>query len=604
MLTSEATAMSEDPSTDPDSYDLLSKASTFFIDSTVGTFMQMTQAYMQDDYPATQQVERDNSHVIEKEGSSVWCWGSHHTQRLCRFHNLCYLPEHDDFVFFHSPNTIISGTPTDRFSPTLLDISSVHDHNGQYFNYVDLPAEQAAGLDVEFVEVTSLIYRRFNPDNLMHVIHDDLLPMFYTLHMISENSTRGEASPFDIQLVFIEGWTPGDYINLYQSFSSSKPIFKSELQAKTKLTCFSDVYVGITKATTWYQYGFREPQGPIPGHTVTAHEITMFTRYLKDRLETHSITVPNGKDYIVLFTRKHNRLILNEVDLTLALVTQLRVKVITVGVETHSVAEMVAILSKAAVLIGMHGSLLSLAMFLHPGAILVELFPFAVNPDHYTPYKTLSRLPGMNILYKSWRNVDQSKSIGHPDRPWDTGGIAHLTKEEQERILQSTEVPSHLCCRDPEWLYRIYQDTIVDTDGLVSLISKAMEEREQLLKLGLPITTHQQQHRLHPSQVLEMQCDANPDLVAASIHNLTPPSISLSWQPPWNVQYLKADSIKYEVWIQEQNHDHYTAWILSRTSYKFSTGLKPQTNYSIWVRCIMNDHIHGPFNKDHISCST
>ena len=55
------------------------------------------------------------------------------------------------------------------------------------------------------------------------------------------------------------------------------------------------------------------------------------------------------------------------------------------AIETHSMTELIAAVSRAKVLIGMHGSLLSLAMFLRPGSLLVELFPFARQPRALHP---------------------------------------------------------------------------------------------------------------------------------------------------------------------------------------------------------------------------
>ena len=547
------------------------------------------------------------------EGSSVWCWGDRHTERLCRFTNLCYFPSSDAFVFFHSAGSIMAGLPADRFQPTLLDMSSVRDHNMQYFNFVDLPAAKAEGLQVDFIDTTTLIFRRFNPDNLMHVIHDDLLPMFYTLHMITGvHTSRGSA--FDVQLVFMEGWSPGDYIQLYEAFSLHRPLFRDLLREKSSVTCFKDAYVGVSKATTWYQYGFREPQGPIPGSTVTAREVRQFASFLKFHLGTDNMQVTNGDRYLVLFSRKHNRLILNEVDLTISLVRELKMKVISIGIETHSVAEMIAILSKAAILIGMHGSLLSLSMFLPPSAILVELFPFAVNSNNYTPYKTLANLQGMGILYRAWRNMDEKHTVTHPGRPWDTGGIEHLPKEEQIRIMASTEVPKHLCCRDPEWFFRIYQDTVIDVPSLLNLIQAALQQRDKQFNMSgsLPQSSLQVDpadllldKRIFPSPVQNLRCDGSEDQSALHSEDaFSPPSLWLSWQSPWNLKFLQVRNVHYEVWIQESGQENYTAWLLSKTSHQFSMGLKPETKYNIWVRCIINDNIQGPFNQDHISCST
>ena len=83
-----------------------------------------------------------------------------------------------------------------------------------------------------------------------------------------------------------------------------------------------------------------------------------------------------------------------------------------------------------------------------------------------------------------------------------------------------------------------------------------------------------------------------------------PPSLWLSWQPPWNLRYLTLTSLRYEVWIQEHGEDAYTAWILSKTSHTFTAGLRPETHYDIWVRCVINDNMQGPFNQEHVTCHT
>ena len=195
-------------------------------------------------------------HLIDG-GSSVWCSGSNHTQRLCRFSNICYFPEHESFGFLHSEHSIISGVPRDRFSPALLDMSSVEDHNTQYFNYVDLPSNVLQHyIDIKITSQPTLAFNRFNADNLMHVFHDDLLPVFSTLQMIN-GSSAADLRPFDVQLLFMEGWQPGPYSDLYQQFTMHELLYKSDLTNTNTVTCFKDAYVGLKKDTTWYQYGFK-----------------------------------------------------------------------------------------------------------------------------------------------------------------------------------------------------------------------------------------------------------------------------------------------------------------------------------------------------------
>ena len=51
--------------------------------------------------------------LVKEQGSSMWCRGGDHTTRLCRFKNLCYLPQYGSFAFFHHDNaSVISGVPT------------------------------------------------------------------------------------------------------------------------------------------------------------------------------------------------------------------------------------------------------------------------------------------------------------------------------------------------------------------------------------------------------------------------------------------------------------------------------------------------------------
>jgi protein O-mannose beta-1,4-N-acetylglucosaminyltransferase len=62
----------------------------------------------------------------------------------------------------------------------------------------------------------------------------------------------------------------------------------------------------------------------------------------------------------------------------------------------------------------------------------------------------------------------------YPDRHRLLGGVAHLPQSEQTKIIESTTVPTHFCCEDPYWLFKIYQDTTVDIKELSQLIAKNM----------------------------------------------------------------------------------------------------------------------------------
>ena|SRR2546426_389865 len=63
--------------------------------------------------------------VSSTNTTSVWCNGDNHIDRRCRFVNLCYKKDTNDFLFLHDDQeSIISQIPDDRFNPSLLDISS------------------------------------------------------------------------------------------------------------------------------------------------------------------------------------------------------------------------------------------------------------------------------------------------------------------------------------------------------------------------------------------------------------------------------------------------------------------------------------------------
>jgi len=130
--------------------------------------------------------------------------------------------------------------------------------------------------------------------------------------------------------------------------------------------------------------------------------------------------------------------------------------------ESMTFREQIAILSTCRVAVGMHGSILIMALFLPPGAALVEIFPYGISAENYTPYRKLAGIAELHLQYLPWETHDPRQSVGYPDRPPSQGGLAHLRLEERQAVLDNERVAPHLCCSDPAWLYRIYQDTEID----------------------------------------------------------------------------------------------------------------------------------------------
>nr|XP_054748194.1 protein O-linked-mannose beta-1,4-N-acetylglucosaminyltransferase 2-like [Lytechinus pictus] len=541
---------------------------------------------------------------LEDWGSSGWCQGTTNVDRRCIFHNLCYHSEYNEFVFLHAPHSISEGIPDDRQQPALADLSSVPDHNTQYFGYVDVPSSAVQSMkNISYQEGKYLLFNRFNTGNLMHVFHDDLLPVFFTQLQLDLLNMRSGIK--DATLLINDGQEEGPYFHLYKHISKQMPILTHQLSQNdsSSLTCFEEVQVGLSKLTTWYQYGFDVPQGPLEDIAVTSKEIILFTLFYKSKLNIPSCesqTETETENTFVILSRRSNRLILNEVEFSLALAQHFDAFVIVASLETHSLSELIGLISCSKGLIGVHGSLLSMSIFLPPGSILVEIFPYAVNPDNYTPYRTLAHLKGMNIIYRSWRNILENNTVTFPDAEPDLGGIAHLESEIRDQILESSEVPPHLCCNDPAWLFRIYQDTIVDINSFVKAVRDALQKSDER-----DIEEEIRKVPFQPGAVLELSCSTIPlpSGSASSDDDDYEVGLLLSWKPPWNIPFIQNTTkagypitMEYEVMIQEQGmSDLYAGTFrLSMTSHLFKGNFKNSHVYFAWVRCIAGD-VAGPY---------
>lgn len=515
--------------------------------------------------------------------TSVWCRGQNHVQRLCRFRNLCFNAKIKKFLFFHDTDSIISGLPKNRFDPAVTDFTSVEDHNTQYFNYVDLPASAVGNFNLTFVEGQSLIFRRFNPENLMHVFHDDLLPIYFTLLELFDTFEEKNVS-----LVFADEREAGPYYYLYSNFMDPKPIFLAK-QSPEKLLCFRNSYVGLNKHTTWYQYGFNKPQGTIEKDmTGITTVIKMFCHYFRKRF---NVAPPNmEKKEVVLFDRLKNRKILNKNEVVAFVLSTTQRKVHIYSLENNNLIDIISAVSQCSVLIGMHGALLVLSMFLPPGGIVVELFPYAINSHVYTPYRTLSTLSGMGIIYVAWENKVLSNTVPHPDNPPEFGGIRHLSAEEQEAIISSSHVSPHLCCYNPEWLYRIYQDTVIDIPSFGIMLQKALDVQQNFSfhsEVGkIPMGS------IHPDEVQNVSC------ITSS--NDDSNQLILSWKPPWNIQFVEHNVIEYEIWCQLAGTEDVKAFITTKTYFILSK-LSSEALYHIWIRSIYGG-IAGPFTSNPLVC--
>jgi len=389
------------------------------------------------------------SEVPNEISSSVFCSFSKLGNQECRFQNLCYY--NNQYTYYYGKNSKEVGLQSD--SPFLLDLSSVRNHTAKYFQFSNRTMTES--MKFHYIRGNTILFHRFNPDNLMHVIHDDLLPYFHTRRKYFYGK--------EVTAIFMEGREDGPFYDLYTLFME-RILTERNL---TSMTCFENVIIGVSQEVTWYQYGFHTPQGPINVENYPTNELLSFKDEFMKRLKINidqSLTISK----VVIFKRQDTRRITNMNELVLKLSMRFKAEVTILDLQEDTFEDILTAISNAKLLIGVHGAHLVTSLFLPPGALLMEIYPYGIPSENYTPYKTLVSLIG--VQYLAFETESEDLSTYFIDRPPNQGGIAHLPPHQKEEILNTKRVPKHLCCDNPFWLFRIYQDTEVDINRLLLLL--------------------------------------------------------------------------------------------------------------------------------------
>ncbi|PJF17442.1 hypothetical protein PSACC_02748 [Paramicrosporidium saccamoebae] len=550
--------------------------------------------------PFSRRVTFSNSPV-----SSVVCTGSDTVDRVCKIKNLCYDPSKDRFFIFKDVSTLEVGVPKNR--TYLVDSTSIDGHNKFAFDYSEVHPDAFRQRTVEMVDRPTFMISRFHALNIMHTIHDDFLGLYGLHRMFASSDEVDERFVFsrNNHILFLDSFENIRYDYVFQFLTDNPLQFRQRLHENNPRSdtpiCFRDAVVGNSKVGSWYSYGFLEPQGPIANKTVSGLYVRDAARFLMNRMDLplwDEITVrstiqelylrkmkreregkprskvPLATDqmFITVFSRQLDRLMVNEAEVINGLQDTYGLPVRTVRMEDMHIGQQAAILRSTAIAVGVHGSALILSIFLPPGAILIELFPYTVPAENYTPYRTLASLPGMRLAYRAWTNKRSENNYPHPERPPSGGGIAHLPLVEQEKIKNTLTVPPHLCCRDPYWLYRIYQDTRVELSELYDAIDDAFADSLKLLDIS-----PQSFVAIRPGIIDTVRCSvrAPPGLDHSKLTNTTQLQMDISWDEPWNG--VQPD--KYGIWIHQPYQEFFSTSPMLEPP-KCAYGSK----YDIWVR--------------------
>ncbi|KAI3640108.1 hypothetical protein MIR68_000986 [Amoeboaphelidium protococcarum] len=524
--------------------------------------------------------------------SSIWCVGEKKYDRVCRFKNLYYHPKMDLYFVVITEHSILDNVPKDR-SPALVDMTSIDDHSYFYFNYDEATQDKFKDVLVNVVEKKSFLISRFHVGNIMHSLHDDALGLYYNIRRFAnteDDFTATDKPQFaqfstDHLVYLTDGHEAYEYGHVFNLFTDHPAQYKSSLsQDKDVITVFNDAIVGQSKALNWYQYGFLSPQGPIKDKQVNGYYVRDFADYIAYKLDLFKpeFDVPEPvADVAVVFSRRQNRLILNEDDLLNGIATKFQLKPQFIRMEDLTFRQQIEILRRTKVAVGMHGSVLIMSVFMPRRSVLIELYPYAVPPEGYTPYKTLAGLKGMNLVYRPWKNTHKENNVPHPDRDMYHGGLVHLSDAERRKIEETLTVPPHVCCTDPYWLFRIYQDTKVEVQEVIALIQEGLEEGK---KMNL------NQFRVD-SSVLPSMINENSITCSLVYTGSYVKGVLVEWAEPWNG--IKPD--KYSIWEHLAYKEFFTDTnkiMLEHPYYKEGSEL------GIYVRSIKND-IVGKYSGRH-----
>lgn len=532
------------------------------------------------------------------------CEGTSSYNRVCKFENICYSPNTDRFFALTVDKNGLKNSWMGPDDNRLLDLTTVDNHNIFYFEFDESPENalqefEKYNMRYMLVSKKTFVFSRFVHNNIMHNIHDDFIGQYIMHKRFSVKSSDKESIDADNFIFFTDRMIENSNDHLLATLTRYPFIYREYLKlSKTSSPpiCFENAIVGNSKDGTWYDYGFYdEPQGPISKMSLKGTFVQEAANYLKNyyhisvpsRLEINTILkkIAGRKDrdvqkistchFLSIFSRTKDRLILNEKELIAAMERTYGLPVKLVQLENLSFNEIIDIMSRTVISMGLHGSALVFTMFMPANSILLEMFPYGVPGENYSPFRTMSWLPDMQLTYKMWLNRNPTMNYAQLGI---RKAIYNLTPEDFRNIISLKTVPPHVCCGNLPWHVRIYQDTVVDFDEIKLLIEQGI--METLSRASLPKDAIKE-----ISELLEM----SRNRVKYVDHKLYPQTsfsgsdkiemfrLIISWVNPWN-DLIQHPSL-YGIWIEEMFEEITT----KDTSLTIETCAKG-SDVNAWIR--------------------
>jgi len=181
-------------------------------------------------------------------------------------------------------------------------------------------------------------------------------------------------------------------------------------------------------------------------------------------LGVDKIKPPTGVK-VGIISRRRKRFILNEYELVRA-VQAMGHECVLLPLEAMTLYEQMAALRSLDVLVGIHGSGLDNSVFLHKGAVLVQLLPYSV--EHKCTFRASAERAGVH--YMEWTLKDRLSAVFH----WDlllqanANALQHTT---HERLLDRGQRGAD---SRETLMFWINQDIVVPLDQWGVLVNQAV----------------------------------------------------------------------------------------------------------------------------------
>jgi len=388
--------------------------------------------------------------------SSIWCVRDIRGNKRCQLKNVCLNMSTGEIFFYLNNASSLFGLET-HYDFHTIQLSSVQNHRLFYAN-VSLINNKSMPTYGNKVIDKAIALARLKPDNVMHVVHDDLLPLIGTMSHLCGGQLENCYQRY--HLLFLDDHDLGPYGYMYETFSDYPIFVKSSM---TKLICFKELNLGVDLESIWYDYGFARPRGPAKKIYMQAPFIRTFKQHMIKRLRLPLID--NNRTGIILY-RTQSRKILN-IAKVLEIVKDVKPGNIetweSLPVSQENSKELLIKCVNANAVIGVHGAEMIFPLLMPQNSLVIEIIPFGLHPDLISFLKPLADYNVSAFRYFSWTNDNRHLSIPPPyDSHYLQGGLGHLSEEEQKRIKSLKKIKEVFCCQDPAFLYFMYQDTVID----------------------------------------------------------------------------------------------------------------------------------------------